>query len=373
LVGIVVLLAGGLYLYSRWRFDQIPKVRVAGLAPRVGNAPFDVLFIGSDSRSFAKSAASQAQYGSAASVGGQRSDVDIIARIDPATRQVKMLSIPRDTYVQIPGNSVVAGPNRINAAFNTGPQLLVQTITNSFHIPISNVVEINFFGLINMVNAVGGIYLNFPDPVRDLNSHLGITHTGCHLVYGSQALALVRSRDLSYELDGVWHYDGLGDLSRIQRQDAFFRALLPRMSGVVTNPASLNSLLGAAVSNLVFDKSLSQGELLSLGRIFHGMGGKALTTETLPTIPWTTPAGADVLLPASQPDEQMINQFLAFGTSSAQLSSATTASHGLMHATLLAAQSASSVTVTTLPSSASPGDVVTNTQAEPWNPTPCNP
>ncbi len=364
----MVLLVGGIFAYSRWRFDQIPKIAVPGLVQRVGNEPFDVLFVGSDSRSFATNKTAAAQYGSSSSVGGQRSDVIIVARVVPATHQVLMLSIPRDTYVDIPGDSVISGPNRINAAFNSGPSLLVRTLSDSFHLPISNVVEVNFPGLENMVDAVGGIYLNFPDPVRDLNSHLGITRTGCHLVYGAQALALVRSRDLSYESNGVWQYDGLGDLSRIQRQDAFFRALLPRLRGVVGSPTAMNSLLGAAVKNLVLDKSLSEGELFSLARLFHAMGSSGLTTETLPTIPWTTPAGADVLLPAQASDEQVLAHFLAFGNSQAALSAAVTSSP-----TATLAASSSAVTVTTIPSSAPPGDVITNTQPEPWNPTPCSP
>jgi len=370
LLGIAVLLAAGLFAYGRWRFDQIAKVGVNGLAERVANEPFDVLFIGSDSRSFATTKLDSSAYGSSSSVGGQRSDVIIVARISPATHQVKLLSIPRDTYVDIPGTSDIAGPNRINAAFNSGPSLLVQTITNAFHLPVSNVVEVNFPGLQNMVDAVGGIYLNFPDPVRDLNSHLGITRTGCHLVFGSQALALVRSRDLSYETGGVWHYDGLGDLSRIQRQDAFFRALLPRLRDVVGSPTRLNSLLGAATKNLIFDKSLTEGELLSLAQLFHAMGSSGLSTETLPTIPWTTPGGADVLLPAASADEQMINQFISFGTPHATLTAALT---GPTPATLTAAGDSGAVTVTTVPSSASGADVATNTQKEPWNPYPCAP
>jgi LCP family protein required for cell wall assembly len=324
---------------------------------------------------------------------------------------VRLLSIPRDTYVNIPGTSDIAGPNRINAAFNSGPQLLVQTITDSFHVPVSNYVDVNFPGLINMVNAVGGVYLDFPDPVKDSNSHLGIARTGCHLVLGAQALALVRSRDLSYEVDGYWHYDGLGDLSRIQRQDAFFRALLPRLSAVIGSPTGVNDLLGAAVKNLTFDKTLSEGELVSLGRLFHGMPSSSLTMETLPTIPYTTTGGADVQLPAASQDEQVIDSFLAFGTAKAGSAAAgttstssppstvpasTTPSPSVLTTSIPTSSVASSssttvpattlpaatpttapsgVTVTTLPTSVpvSSANVQTNTQAEPWNPFPCTP
>ena len=85
-------------------------------------------------------------------------------RLVPKTRQIEMLSIPRDTYVPIPGTG---GSNRINAAFNNGPSLLVKTIQQDFGIPINHVVVANFPGFEGMVNALGGISLDFPDPVRD--------------------------------------------------------------------------------------------------------------------------------------------------------------------------------------------------------------
>jgi LCP family protein required for cell wall assembly len=128
------------------------------------------------------------------------------------------MSIPRDTYVHIPGNvPYVSGMNRINAAFNSGPNLLVQTIQDDFGIPINHYVEVNFEGFSNVVNALGGIYLKFKYPVKDKNSGLKILTTGCQLLNGTQALALVRSRDEFYEPSpGVWDYDGMGDWSRMR-------------------------------------------------------------------------------------------------------------------------------------------------------------
>jgi hypothetical protein len=84
LIGVVVLLAAGVFVYARWRFDQIPKITVAGLTPRVGNDPFTVLLVGSDSRAFVSTAGQASQFGSAAAQAGQRSDVVILARVAPA-------------------------------------------------------------------------------------------------------------------------------------------------------------------------------------------------------------------------------------------------------------------------------------------------
>lgn len=379
----------GVVVYAYFRFGQIHKTKVTGLTPNTPGKPFDILLVGSDSRAFVDSTSQAAAFGSKASQTGQRSDVIIVVRIVPATRQVRLLSIPRDTWVDIPGNvPYVSGPNRINAAFNSGPSLLVQTIGDTFHIPITYYAEVNFPGFAGMVDALGGIYLDFRYPVRDAYSGLDITTTGCQLVHGAQALGLVRSRHLYYYENGQWNYDGLSDFSRIQRQDAFFRAVVSRLRGAVTNPLALNSFLGAATKNVTIDQTLSEGELVSLARIFHSFTSSELVTETLPTAPVTI-SGEDVLEPVPGPDEQMIAKFLAFGTGNGATTTADLrpATGGSAYDRSLPAQSLDAVltsavlgataapTVTTVPGAppVSSGDIVYNTQAEPWNPVPCSP
>jgi LCP family protein required for cell wall assembly len=204
--------------------------------------------------------------------------------------------------------------NRINAAFNNGPDLLIQTIETDLGIPISHYISVNFDGFQNMVGALGGLTMNFPDPVKDSYSGLRVSTTGCQSVSGATALELVRARHLYYEKGGEWLYDGLSDLSRIQRQDAFFRALLNKANGSITNPFAINAFLGAAVSNLTIDDTLGEGEILSLARQFHGIGESGLHTETLPTYSFTTAGGAAVLGEAQPYDARIISAFNALGT-----------------------------------------------------------
>ena len=149
----------------------------------------------------------------------------MIVRLVPATKQVWILSVPRDLWVTIPSGSL-AGMNRINAAFNTGPDTLIQTIETDLHIPINHYVAVNFTGLQSMVTAIGGVTMDFSTPVKDAYSGLNVSQTGCQLVPGPTALELVRARHLYYmtQTTDEWKYDGLSDFSRIQRQDAFFRA-----------------------------------------------------------------------------------------------------------------------------------------------------
>src|ERR1019366_1595302 len=103
----------------------------------------DILLVGSDSRSCVKTAVGAKAFGSSATQTGQRSDVIIVARFISATHHVEMFSIPRDTWVAIAGTK---GSDKINAAFNTGPNQLVETIQNDFHIPINHVMMTSFCG-----------------------------------------------------------------------------------------------------------------------------------------------------------------------------------------------------------------------------------
>ena len=316
LLVLMIVMTTGIYAYAQYRLAQIKTTNCRSCtAVASPGAPFDILLIGSDSRQFVDNAQQTNSFGSAASVSGQRSDVTIVARVVPATRQVLILSIPRDLWVNIPGSVPnVSGYNRINSAFSNGPSLLAQTIQTDLGIPINNVAEVNFSGFSTMVDALGGITLNFPDLVYDNYSGLKITTTGCQLINGTQALGLVRSRHLYYSTNGgkYYYYDGESDFSRIQRQDAFFQGVMARANSQITNPIALNSFLGAVVSDLTVDTAL-KSKLTSLAEEFHGVPANALKTETLPTIPFQNYAG-DVLQEAQPYGSQMIQQFLAFGS-----------------------------------------------------------
>ena len=99
--------AGGLYFYADYRFDQIKKVHAKHLirtAPVGQQKPFTLLLVGSDSRAFVDNSTQVKAFGSDADAGGQRSDVTMAVRIDPAAKTVTILSIPRDLWVDIPGD-----------------------------------------------------------------------------------------------------------------------------------------------------------------------------------------------------------------------------------------------------------------------------
>lgn len=326
------LLVGGGLLYVHYRYGQIKKVHAEGLVAPVAGKPFTMLLIGSDSRTFVKTQTQRQQFGSTTTAGGHRSDVTIVARFVPATHEVLVMSIPRDLWVKIPSNPVgITSPNRINAAYNTGPSLLIKTIETDLHIPINHFMSVTFTGFASMVNALGGVTMQFPDKVTDSYTGLDVKITGCQLVTGSTALALVRSRHLSYDQTGVWRYDGLSDFSRIQRQDAFFRALLTKVNRVKLNVFTINKFLGAAVANLTIDDTFSSSDLVSLAQNFHSMSAGHLMTETLPTISFMTTGGASVLRMVEPQDSQMIAAFNAFGSAKQATSTSTTLSPSMVN------------------------------------------
>jgi len=321
---------GSLYFYASYRFHEIKKVHISKhlIKEAAPGKPFNLLLVGSDSRAFVDNSTQENAFGDESDAGGQRSDVTMVARFVPATKTITVLSIPRDLWVDIPDNSSdISGMNRINAAFNSGPALLVQTIEQVLDIPINHYMSVDFPGFSGMVNALGGVTMDFPTAVRDSFTGLDVTTLGCQVINGTTALQLVRSRHLEYvNSDGNWEGDGLSDFSRIQRQDQFFRAVLAKVNASIDNPLAINGFISAAVGNLTIDDTLSESDLLHIASEFKGLPSSHLITETLPTLGYVTGGGADVLLAAQPYANEMISKFNALGlpTTTAPTTSTTT-------------------------------------------------
>jgi LCP family protein required for cell wall assembly len=274
-----LLLAAGGWGYTAFRFGQISSVHVPGL----GKAPFDgsvnLLVVGSDTRQGLR----EGGFGEAA---GQRSDVIILVHLVPAARHATVLSIPRDLYVPVAGTG---GSAKINSAFNRGPGQLVQTIQQSLGVPIHHYLLVNFDGFREVVDALGGVAMYFPRPVRDSNngrneSGLDVDEAGCRRLDGDQALALARSRYFQYQdKAGRWHGDPGTDLGRIRRQQTMLRALAAKAVGRnLANPIRANALVGSVVRSLTKDDQLSIRRAATLARQFRSFDPARLTTITLP-------------------------------------------------------------------------------------------
>ena len=162
------------------------------------------------------------------------------------------------------------------------------------------------------MDAIGGIYLNFPYPAKDAYTGLQITQTGCQLVNGGYSLALARSRHYEYYKDGYWQYDGTSDFGRIQRQNAFLKAVI-NQAETKYNPLTLNAFIGSVVEGVVVDSTFTVQELISLAQEFRTFASTSLVTATLPTYSAESSdfASLGAVIYVQQPQaDQVISQFL---------------------------------------------------------------
>jgi len=385
-IGLVVLLlvvAGLGYGYFRYEWSKVSSSPCSACVAAANGQPYNVLLIGSDSRA-GETAAEALQFGNATNAGGQRSDTIKIVHVDPAAGTASTLSIPRDTYVTVsglPANSQLSGPNKINASFSGGPDALIKTIQNTFGIPISHYIEISFFGLQDAVNALGGVSMDFPYPVRDQdcstgvcynNSGLAIPTAGCQVLDGAQALALSRSRYFQYYANGQWNSDPTSDIGRIERQNLIISAALNKAKSTY-NPFRLNTLLTSVVHDFSKDNGLTANDLFALAERYHAFSGSSLETFTLPTVGATSSAAGDVEVVQPDAAAQMITQFL--GGSVGPIVTPPLDAYG-NPMTLPVATPPPTTAATTPPSTApttpsSPSSTVPPSSIPPFDPRPC--
>jgi LCP family protein required for cell wall assembly len=320
-VAVLLVVAGLGYGYFRFQWGKVDSKPCTTCVAAANGAPYNVLLIGSDSRS-GETAAQAKQFGTSQEAAGQRSDTIKIVHVDPQNDTAATLSIPRDTYVTLsdmaPG-SQLASANKINAAFGNGPDALIKTIENTFGIPISHYVVIDFDGVEDAVNALGGITMDFPYPARDQdcstgvcynNSGLNIPTAGCQTLNGTEALALSRSRYYQYYEGGEWQSDPTSDIGRIERQNLIISAALDKARSSVWNPFRINSLLDAVVHEFTIDNGLTAGDLFSLAERYHAFSGSQLASYTLPTVGADSDVAGDVEVVQADETSQMLNQFL---------------------------------------------------------------
>jgi LCP family protein required for cell wall assembly len=285
-VALCIVAAGSGYLYLRWRFGQINTVSFADgvLDDETKGEPMNVLMVGSDTRANLSAAECRRHCvdENGNRVTGQRSDTLMILHADPEAGRGAILSIPRDLWVPIAGT----GRNqRVNTAFENGPQQLIQTLTAALGIQIDHYVEVDFVAFRALVDAVGGVPIYVPAPARDRYSDLSIPEPGCVTLNGDQALAWVRSRHFQYYESGRWREDPRSDFGRILRQQDFIRRLMKRaISKGIRNPIRLNRMISIATKNLTIDDAMSTKDIFRLGSQFRSLDPASVQMYTLPVV-----------------------------------------------------------------------------------------
>jgi LCP family protein required for cell wall assembly len=289
-LGIVLVLAtAGAYLEYRKLNNNIDHIatNIVGARPADGPGKSEnVLLIGSDSRAFAGGA----HFG--AEVTGARSDTTILVHISADGKKAILVSIPRDTYTQIPpcheSGGRISSPqwNKFNAAYSIGgPSCTIATVEHLTHLRIDHFVEVNFLGFQRMVDALGGVKVclshAIDDPVRTNPATGGtigsglVVSAGTHTFHGKDALGFVRAR---YAVG-----DG-SDLGRIKNQQVFISAVIRKATstGLILKPWRLLSFLNAATKSIRTDPGFGLSQLKKLAGELHGLTAGKVALLTVP-------------------------------------------------------------------------------------------
>jgi LCP family protein required for cell wall assembly len=280
----LLLVAGlGTYFYLNSKLHR-SNILVSYAGRPVPGSGTNWLIAGSDSRQgLTKKQERQLSTG-ALDAGAGRSDTIMILHI-PTSGKPLLISIPRDSYVRIPG----VGMNKINAAFSLGgPALLAKTIQDNTGLYINHFMDIGFGGFVHVVDAVGGVRICLDHRLHDRASGLRL-HKGCQVLNGAKALAYVRDR----------HDFATQDLQREQDQRIFLAALLKKVTspGVILNPFAALPAASGVVDTLTVDKGTS---LYQLYGVAEAMRNPQTTTVPIANSNYPTAAGDAVLWNSSQ-------------------------------------------------------------------------
>ena len=270
---LVIVLAWGGFLV----WDANTNIgRVSALSGASDTAGTTYLLAGSDSR-----ADGAVQDGFE---GSERADSIMLVNI-AANGQAVAVSIPRDTYAEIPG----VGWDKINASYAYGgPQLLVETVEKLTGLTVDHFVQIGMGAVPDMVDAVGGVELCYDHDSNDEYSGLNWT-AGCHTVDGPTALQFSRMR----------YQDPEGDIGRTKRQRQVISKVVSEAASPATliNPARTLRVERAGSKSFTVDEDSSIMTVASLVMALRSASSDELMgVPPIESLDYTTSAGASAVL-----------------------------------------------------------------------------
>ena len=280
---VAVLIAGtaGTYFWLDGKLNRNITLPVTSLT----SAGTNWLITGSDSRAGLSRAQIDAMH-----VGFNEGTLnsDSIMLLHMGSGRPVLISIPRDSYVDIPGH----GWNKMNAALAYGgASLLIKTVENVTGLKIDHYMGIGFGGLVAVVNTIGGVQICLKTAINDSYSGVKLS-AGCHNLNGDQALSFVRDR----------HSFATQDLQRIQDQRAFLSALLKKATspGVYLDPFTALPFGSTAASSMSVDTGTS---LLDLVHAASALRDPETGTVPIADSNYQTSAGDSVLWNKTQATE----------------------------------------------------------------------
>lgn len=175
---------------------------------------------------------------------GTRSDCMMVLTIDRKHKKIKVASVLRDSYVKIEGR----GLDKITHAYAFGgPMLAVKTLNQNFDLNIQNFVVVNFFGLAEIIDELGGVDIEIDESEL---KHVDVQNTGMQHLNGTQAVAYSRIR-----------YTAGGDFKRTERQREVLFALIKKFENITVS--QMVTLVSKIAPNL--KTSLSPSDIVQLG------------------------------------------------------------------------------------------------------------
>jgi LCP family protein required for cell wall assembly len=260
---VVAVVAGG-----AWMDSSLHRIRALADYPERPAAANGTtwLLVGSDSRQ-GLTPEQQAELATGGDIGNGRTDTILLVHVPgiESSTPTTMVSIPRDSYVPIPGY----GEDKINAAFAFGgAPLLAQTVERATGIRLDHYAEVGFDGFAVLVDAVGGVTMCPTEPMSDPLAGIDLP-AGCQKLDGRSALGYVRTRATPR-----------ADLDRMINQRQFMSALVHRTISptVMLNPLRWYPMAHATTGALTVDQGDHVWDLARLASALHGK----ITTTTVP-------------------------------------------------------------------------------------------
>ena len=299
------------------RTDAIPDTGNSDVSGGAhAGSEMNLLLVGMDSRE-GLTAEQQAEYSTGDPDGVLNTDSMMLVHIPADGSGASFVSLPRDTYVSIPGH----GESRLNSAYArgynaiegtdaeqdaAGAQLLVQTVSQFTGLQIDHFAEINLLGFINLSTIVGGVEVNLCQATSDPNSGADFP-AGVQTITGADALKFVRQR----------HGLPNEDLDRVVRQQVY-------IAGMLRNVLSTNVLVDLGKQKAIVEQvggsvTLDEGlDVFDLAAQMQGVQPGSITFQTIPGLTPTRIDGADVL----EPPDDVTTFFASLAAASADGSSA---------------------------------------------------
>jgi LCP family protein required for cell wall assembly len=274
---VLVLVLGSVGVYAfmlSQQFDSVEKIVEAfpeeSLRPPVvvteGTAPQNILLLGSDTRGSIG--------GSLDGAEGNRSDTMMVVHISGDRKDIQVMSLMRDFWVEIPGH----GMAKLNAAMAYGGvPLTVQTIEGIINSRIDHVAMVDFEGFKDVTNALGGVTVNNPKAFNSYRKEGNFSYAqGNITLNGAQALSFVRERYAFTD----------GDYTRVANQQLFIKAVMGTVLSkeTLTNPVTISNLVGALAPYMAVTEELNSSYAISLGLEMRSVRVEDVTLFTMPSL-----------------------------------------------------------------------------------------